>query len=386
MAWNQPGSGGNNPWGRRPAGGSNLEERLKEWQRRLESFFRGGGAGRGGGNGAEGTGPSGDGGSLVLMIVALVLGVWLATGFFQIKAAERGVIQRFGQFIAVKPQGLGWRWPWPIETLTKVNIESVNSSDYKSRVLTADINLVDLHFAVQYRYSDPVKVLFRVRDPKTTLNEVSESAIREIVGQSELDQVLVGSTRSEVTRRSKELIQRTLDFYNTGITVTSVNLTDVQVPEPVIASQRDANKALADQERFIKEAQAYANGIVPVAQGAAARMQQDAEAYKAQVVALADGQTSRFTQLAEAYAQSPDITRKRLYLETMEGIYGRAHKVVIDAKGVGANGNMLYLPLDKLMERTGTRAADPPTLETTIRATPQDADAPAGDVRSRVER
>src|SRR5262249_3908937 len=237
------------------------------------------------------------------------------------------------------------------------NVASVNSSEYKSRVLTSDVNLVDLRFAVQYQLSDPKKVLFAVKDPEATLSEVSEMAIREVVGRSELDNVLVGKTRPEITRRAKQLIQRTLDTYNTGITITTVNLTDVQVPEAVIPSQRDANKALADQERFIKESQAYANSIIPVAQGAAARMQQDAEAYKARVTAIAEGQTSLFTQVEQAYAQAPDITRRRLYMDTIENVLSRAHKVLIDSKAGGGSGggNMFYLPLDKLLEKASSR-------------------------------
>jgi membrane protease subunit HflK len=181
-------------------------------------------------------------------------------------------------------------------------------------------------------------------------------AIREVVGRSELDNVLVGKTRPDITRRTKELIQRTLDSYNTGITITTVNLTDVQVPEAVIPSQRDANKALADQERFVKESQAYANSIIPVAQGAAARMQQDAEAYKSQVTAIAEGQTSRFLQLEAAYSQAPEVTRRRLYMDTVESVLSRAHKVLIDSKAGGSSGgNMFYLPLDKLLEKANAR-------------------------------
>jgi membrane protease subunit HflK len=209
---------------------------------------------------------------------------------------------------------------------------------------------------VQYQLTDPKKVLFAVKDPESTLSEVSEMAIREIVGRSELDDVLVGKTRPEITRRTKELIQHTLDAYNTGITVTTVNLTDVQVPEAVIPSQRDANKALADQERFVKESQAYANSIIPVAEGAAARMQQDAEAYKSQVTAIAEGQASRFSQLEEAYALSPEVTRRRLYMDTIENVLSRAHKVLIDSKsGGGSGGNMFYLPLDKLLDKANGR-------------------------------
>jgi membrane protease subunit HflK len=345
MAWNQPGQ--NNPWGRRPGGqgnGPDLDERVKSWQRRLESLFR-----PGGGRGGEGR-------SVFVLVGVVALALWLASGIFQIKAAEQGVILRFGKLVDIRNQGAGWRWPWPIEQLIKVNVASIQSSEYKSRVLTSDVNLVELRFAVQYQLTDPKKVLFQVKDPEATLSEVSEMAIREVVGRSELDNVLVGKTRPEITRRAKELIQRTLDAYNTGITITTVNLTDVQVPEAVIPSQRDANKALADQERFVKESQAYANSIIPVAQGAAARMQQDAEAYKAQVTALAEGQTARFLELEGAYSQAPEVTRKRLYMDTIENVLARAHKVLIDTKtGNGSGGNMLYLPLDKLLEKSNSR-------------------------------
>ena len=343
MAWNQPGQ--NNPWGRRPGqgGGPDLDERVKSWQRRFESLFR-----PGGGRGNESR-------SLFILLAVVALAVFMLSGFFQIKAAEQGVILRFGRLVDIRQQGWGWRWPW-VETVIKVPVASVKSSEYKSRVLTSDINLVDLRFAVQYQLSDPKKVLFAVKDPEATLSEVSEMAIREVVGRSELDNVLVGKTRPDITRRTKELIQRTLDTYNTGITITTVNLTDVQVPEAVIPSQRDANKALADQERFVKESQAYANSIIPVAQGAAARMQQDAEAYKSQVTAIAEGQTSRFLQLEAAYSQAPEVTRRRLYMDTVESVLSRAHKVLIDSKAGGSSGgNMFYLPLDKLLEKAGAR-------------------------------
>lgn len=365
MAWNQPGQ--NNPWGRRPGGqgnGPDLDERVKSWQRRLESLFR-----PGGGRGGEGR-------PVFVLVGVVALALWLASGIFQIKAAEQGVILRFGKLVDIRQQGAGWRWPWPIEQLIKVNVASVQSSEYKSRVLTSDVNLVELRFAVQYQLTDPKKVLFQVKDPEATLSEVSEMAIREVVGRSELDNVLVGKTRPEITRRAKELIQRTLDAYNTGITITTVNLTDVQVPEAVIPSQRDANKALADQERFVKESQAYANSIIPVAQGAGARMQQDAEAYKAQVTAIAEGQTARFSELEQAYAQAPDITRKRLYMDTIENVLTRAHKVLIDTKQGGSGGNMLYLPLDKLLEKANARDDNMPTAVITGRDESGNSGAP----------
>ena len=340
MPWNQP-SGPQTPWGRRP-GGPDLDERLKSWQRKLESMFRPGGRGT-------------DSGMLILTVLAIVIVGWLWNGVYQVKAPERGVVQRFGRLVAVTAPGLHFRLPWPIESVNVVNVASVNSSDFKSRVLTSDVNLVDLHFAVQYQFSDPVKKLFRVRDPENTLSEVSESAIREIVGRSTLDELLVGSTRPEITRRTKALIQTVLDFYNAGITVTTVNLEDVQVPDAVIPSQRDTNKAQTDKERFQLEAEAYRNGILPVAQGAAARIQQDAQAYKAQVTAIAEGQASRFSQLEGAYALAPEVTRRRLYTDTIESVLAHAHKVIIDSR---AGSNLVYLPIEKLLEKSLNREAE----------------------------
>lgn len=346
MAWNQPNGGQQNPWGRRPGQGTDIDERLKSLQKRFESLFRFGGSGEGGG-----------GGSLAVILGLIVLLVWIFTGFYQVKQAESAVVQRFGALVAIKPAGAGlnWHWPWPIETVTKVNVGKVNSSAFNSRVLTSDINLAELRFSVQYQLADPAKVLFSMRDPEQTLSEVSESAIRETVGRSTLDEVLVGKTRPEITRRTKELIQRTLDAYNSGISIVTVNLEDVQVPDAVIPSQRDANKAQADKERMILESEAYANQIIPVAQGAATRIQQDAEAYKAQVVALAEGQASLFSQVEAAYALAPEVTRRRLYMDTIESVLSHAHKVLIDGK---AGSNMIYLPIDKLLEKGTAREVE----------------------------
>jgi len=286
-------------------------------------------------------------------VIAVI--AWLLSGVYQVKQPERGVVQRFGRLIQVTMPGLHFRMPWPIESVSVVNVSSVNSSDFKSRVLTSDVNLVDLHFAVQYQFADPVKKLFRVRNPEDTLSEVSESAIREIVGRSTLNDLLVGSTRPDITRRTKELIQSVLDNYNTGITVTTVNLEDVQVPDAVIPSQRDANKAQADKERLQLEAEAYRNGILPVAEGGAARMLQDSQAYKSQVTAIAEGQTARFAQLESAYSQAPEVTRRRLYIDTIESVLAHSHKVIIDSH---AGNNLVYLPIDKLLEKSLNRESE----------------------------
>ncbi len=327
MAWNQPG-GQQNPWGRKP-GADGVDQAVKDWQRRIESFFGGG----------PKNGPS------PLILLAIVVVGWLVSGFYQVNPAERGVVQRFGKFVGVRDPGWGWRLRG-VEAITKVNVSAVNSVKYESRVLTADVNLVNLTLAVQYQFSDPVKVLFGVRDPESSLREVSESAIREIVGRGDLEAILV-SARQQVTERTKDLIQRTLDVYGTGIRVTSVNLTEVQVPEAVVPSQRDANKAIADRERLQKEAETYQSGLIPVAEGAASRQIQDAEAYKAQVTALATGEAARFTELRQAYEAAPRVTRERLYLDTIEAVMKGSKKVVIDSK---SSGNVIYLPLDRLTE------------------------------------
>jgi membrane protease subunit HflK len=364
MAWNEPGNRKDPPWGKRPDSPADggLEAALRNFQRRLEGVL-GGGGGAGGG---EAPGGEGGGNFAGLAIIALVV-LWLATGLFQINASDAGVIQRFGKFTNVRGPGVGYKFPWPIETVTKINISRVNSVEYRSRMLTADVNLVEIRSAIQYLYADPVKVLFQVRDPESTLREISESAIREIVGQANLDQVL-GVSRQQITENTRDLIQRTLDAYNSGIRITSVNLTDVQVPDAVIAAQRDANRAIEDRDRFSKEAEAYANDILPKAEGTAQRQIQDAEAYKAQVVALAEGDAARFNSVYAAYAQAPEVTRQRMYIETIEHVMQQSNKVILDAKG-GA-GNMIYLPLDRLGERGGARGSS---------QAPQNA-VPAGQV------
>ncbi len=350
MAWNEPGQRNSPPGGRQPRGPQEdpIASLLAGIKKSLDGVL-GGGGGDGGGTGT--TEGSGIRWPIIVGVMALL---WLASGFFQVDASDRAVIQRFGKFTEVRLPGWGYAFPRPIETVTKVNVSRVNSVEYESRMLTADVNLVEIRSAIQYIYTDPVKVLFQVRDPESTLREISESAIREIVGQTNLDAVL-GAARQQITTNTRDLIQRTLDSYNSGIRVTSVNLTDVQVPEAVIAAQRDANKAIEDRDRYSKEAQAYANDILPKAQGTSQRQKEDALAYKAQVVAIAQGDVSRFNSVYAAYAQAPEVTRQRMYLETIEQIMQQSNKVILDAKS--GSGNMIYLPLDKMTERNAANRA-----------------------------
>ena len=354
MPWNQSG-GSNNPWGKRPQReNQSADEAFKNFQRKLDSILRGN---KGGGAGGEGGGTAFSAGpSAGVILLAFVL-IWLAFGFYTVDAREQAVVQRFGKYHAAAGPGLHWRIPYPVDSITKVRSKEVKSVAYSAKVLTADLNLVEMQFGVQYQLRDPYKFLFKVRDSEETLREVSESAIREVVGRSSLESVFV-SNRQQITAKTKDLIQRTLDQYNAGISVTSVNLTDIQVPDAVAPSQRDANKALADRERLVKEAAAYASGILPVAEGQAQRQLLEAQAYKSQVVAIAEGEASRFEQFATAYTAAPQVTRQRLYIEAIEAVLGKTQKIILDTRA-GAGGNMIYLPLDKLMERRATVTVQP---------------------------
>jgi modulator of FtsH protease HflK len=321
-------------------------------------------------------------------IIALLL--FAAVALFEsgvvVDATEVAVVQRFGRFNRIVGSGLQWRWPPPIESVTKINVTNVNAVSYQSLMLTSDVNLVNITAEVQFLYTDARRVLFRVRDPEATLREVSESAIREVIGQSTLEGVLAGEPRLMITIKTRELIQKTLDSYDSGIEVRKVNLTDVQVPEEVQAAQRDANRAIEDKERLSKEAQAYANDIIPKARGTAQRVLLDAEAYKQQVVAGADGDASRFMQLLTAYQAAPEVTRNRLYVETMEAVLARSKKILVDGKPGG--GNMYYLPLDKLLGAGGGSTGGAPRGTVTVEPVQElpAATAPAGRSRERVER
>jgi len=377
MAWNEPGGGPKNPWGKR-SGKSGGDDAFRKFQRKLDNILKGAGPG---GGGPEGDGPeqaAGEGKFQIGIIAGLAVLLWAYQSFFTIDQAERGVVQRFGQFVSVRDPGLGFHF-WPFETLTKVNTQQVSSVNYTAKLLTQDINLIDMSLAVQYQLRDPVKFLFQVKDPEQTLREVGEMAIREIVGRSTLEEILI-SKREQATTRTKELIQRTLDQYGAGIFITSVNLTDIQVPTDVRPSQEDANKAIADKERLVKEAEAYASGILPVAEGSASRQMQEAEAYRAQVIAISEGEADRFRQLVAQYEKAPRVTRERLYIEAIESVLSRSQKVVVDTKG---NNQMLYLPLDKLIEQQRRNNETEISVVAPRAGAAEDA---AADPRARVER
>jgi membrane protease subunit HflK len=360
MAWNDPGKN-ENPWQRRPGKGPpDLDELLRRLQKQLRGLFGGFGGGGAPGGGSSSAGGRALGvGSVLLGLVA----VWVLFGSFYLNgAAERSVITRFGQYIKTTSGGFNMRLPWPIDRRTVINVTEFNVFTDRTRMLTQDEALVDIDLAVQYRRVDPVKFAFNVRDPEQTLGEVSESAIREVIGQSTLNFVLEAG-RQEISAKTKDLVQRTIAAYNTGIEVISVNLQGVSVPEQVAPAQKDAIKAREDKERATLAAETYANDIVPKARGAAVSVVEGARAHRSRVIADADGQTQRFLALAAEYQRAPAVTRERLYLETIEQVLASSAKIIVDVEGTG---NMIYLPIDKLLElRSPPRnAADtPPTIK-----------------------
>ena len=341
MAWNEPGGEKRDPWNRPHQQQNDLDDILRNIQRRLSALF--GRSGVGGGGASSSNFGKGLAGFLVV-----IGAVWIASGVYRVDAQERAVILRFGKHVDTTGPGYNWHLPWPIERSIIVNVSQVFSITEDSSMLTADTNLVEVHSAVQYTQPDALKFLFQVRGVEETLTQVCESAMREAVGQASLDKALAFDP--SITDRARDLMQRTLNSYGVGINIVGVKLNEVGVPEAVQDAQRDAIKADKDRQRYQQEAEIYRNDVVPRSRGAAAKELQDAQAYKLQVIALAQGQTSRFDQVLAQYEHAPGVTRERMYLETMENVYKNSRKVFMDTKAGG--NNMIYLPLDKLLSQS----------------------------------
>jgi membrane protease subunit HflK len=345
MPWNQPGGDDKDPWsgGSRNQGPPDLDELLKKI------------TGRFGGLGRSGEGKPGSGGFFLLAVVALA--VWLFSGFFIIKEGERGLVLRFGQFNRVANPGLGWHFPVPVERMERVDVERSRSFTHSTNMLTKDENIVKISLEVQYRIKDPYAFQYSVVNPEDTLGQAAVSALREAVGKSEMDFVL-NPGRAEIAASTADMTQQVLDQYKTGLQVNNVNLTNSQPPDEVQAAFSDAIKAREDKERKINEAQAYSNGVIPVARGEAARQLAEANAYKERVISEAEGDASRFSQLLVEYRKAPEVTRERLYLETVEAVLSSTSKVVLDSK---QGNSLMYLPLDKII---GNGANSKPALST----------------------
>ena len=343
MAWNQPGEDKKRPAPRGAPDNASLDDLLRRLQRQVQRLWR----------------PGSGRGMAALSLALLIVAVWLSSGYYQIGATERGVVQRFGRYITTEQPGHGWHWPWPIESVTKLDVAAVEGVSSKALMLTSEQSLIDISWSIQYRIADPQRFLFQVREPEASLRQLGETTVRELIGGSTLAALIDGQGRSRIGAEARARIQKGLDAYGAGLALSSVNLTDVQLPDPVLASQRDAAKAAEERQRAVSEADAYANDILPKAQIAAQRQLTDAQVYATQTVASAEADAQRFTQVAQAYAHAPEVTRSRMYIETMEGILAHSRKIVIDTKGGG--GNTIYIPLDKLAEAMRT-AAQPVAL------------------------
>jgi membrane protease subunit HflK len=359
-------------WGRRGGGGGgggnqgppDLDELWRNFNQRLAGIF-----GRRGGGGASGGGepPSlrqlGGG---VGLLVGLVLIVWFASGFYIVDESQRGVVLTFGKYSETTRPGLRWRVPYPVQSVEVVNVSQVRTievgyrNNVKSKVLrealmlTDDENIVDIQFAVQYTVKDPEDFLFNVRRAEQVVMQVSESAMREIVGKSSMDFVLYEG-REQIAAAAQKLMQDILDRYRTGVAISRVTMQNAQPPEQVQAAFDDAVKAKQDLERQKNEGQAYYNDVVPKARGTASRLIEEANGYRQRVVANAEGEAARFRSVLAEYAKAPAVTRERLYLETMQQIMSSTSKVMIDARG---GGNLLMLPLDKILQMPAGTAAD----------------------------
>lgn len=367
MPWKEPGKGDKDPWnsGDQPP---DLDEVFQNLNSKLKSIF----GGSGGNNRSRKPG-SGSGGIFGILIVALVL--WVGYDSIHIvDEAEQGVVLRFGAYNRTQSPGINFTLPRPFEMMTPVNVSSIRSLEDRGNMLTEDENLVEFLYKVQYRVSSAQDFLFKVRDPELTVKHAAESALRESVGTNRLDAILEGTQRETIRIETQRVLQETLDRYQAGIQINEFNLEDVNVPAAVREAYSDVIRAREDKERFIEEARVHANSVVPEARGQAARIVQEAEGYRQSTVALAEGEAERFRQLLLEYQKAPAITRKRLYLQTMESVFGRSKKVLIDADN---SGNVLYLPLDQLSGSNSSSRMTMPPVVTPDNKTGVDSSAPA---------
>lgn len=361
MAWNEPGgrdkkndpwsSGGNDRGGRRPNGDDqgppDLDEALQKFMDKINSLLGAGKKSGGTGGGSAGGDHSGPGLGFIGVLALLVAVVWAGMGFYTVDQQERGVILRLGKFTETVQPGLQWNPPL-IDDVTILNVTSVRTYDHRSLMLTKDENIVDVDMTIQYVVSDPKNYVLNVRDPETSLGHASESSLRHTVGATNMDGILTEG-RETLALEVQARLQRYMEVYGTGLAISRVNIKNATAPSQVQDAFDDVIKAREDEQRVKNQAESYANGIVPEARGTAQRVIEEASAYREEVVAKATGEADRFSALLDAYQLAPDVTRERLYIETLQQVYANTPKVMVDSD-TGGN-NMMYLPLDKLMER-----------------------------------
>ncbi len=388
MAWNEPGGNDNDPWGNRKNSGGppDLDEVFKNLKKKLDGLFgkqqrRGGSNGSGGGGMHSGL-PGGNLSGKAAGLIAAVLGViWLLSGIYVVQPAQSGVITQFGRLVETTGPGPHWHIPWPVQQVERVDVEQIRSANLVGQqILTQDENIVDIDMTVQYNIKNAADYLFNVSLPDQTLAEVVESAVREVIGGTTLEPVLT-TGRDVVWNTTQDSLQRILDEYESGLNVTAVNLERAQPPEEVQAAFSDAVKAREDKERFINEAQAYRNEVLPQARGDAQGVLEASEAYKTRVEQAALGESERFLSLLGEYEKAPGVTSERLYIEAMESVLSNTNKVLVDQSEGGSN-NLMYLPLDKLMEQnqnrrnSGSEQEGRPSLSSLNNDSPRFADLP----------
>ncbi|THC46044.1 FtsH protease activity modulator HflK [Massilia sp. Mn16-1_5] len=381
--------------GRRPGEGPpDLDQMWRDFNARLNRLF-----GSRGNNGGDAGGPyrsEGRGAGITASVIGfIVLLIWLASGAFIVQEGQVGVVTTFGRLSHTTGAGFNWRWPAPIQAHETVNVSQVRTAEIgyrdnvrnkqgaESLMLTDDENIIDIQFAVQYTLKDPVAWVFNNRDQDTTVHQVAETAIREVVGKSKMDFVLYEG-REKVALDVHNMIQQIVDRYKLGALITNVTMQNVQPPEQVQSAFDDAVKAGQDRARARNEGEAYANDVIPRARGAAFRLLQDAEAYRSMVVENATGNASRFNQVVTEYAKAPGVTRDRMYLDTMQQIFSSTSKVMVDAK---SGSNLLYLPLDKLIAQVAANDAATGTARSGPVQAPQEQPAatPSQEVMQTIE-
>jgi membrane protease subunit HflK len=381
----------------RKDGPPDLDELWRDFNRKLNGLFGGKGGSRRGGAGGGGDNGSGgpqfqpnmkSAGLGIGLIAGVALLVWLGSGFFIVQEGQRAVVTSFGKYTHTADAGFQWRFPYPFQAHETVPVTQLRSVDVgrnnvnqatglrDSSMLTEDENIVDIRFTVQYRLKDARAYLFENNRPDEAVVQASESAVREIVGRSKVDSVLY-EQRDALAADLVKSVQTQLDRLNSGVIIANINVQNVQVPDQVQAAFNDAVKAGADRDRFKNEGQAYASDVIPKARGAAARLKEESDGYRARVIAQADGDAQRFRSVLTEYERAPAVTRDRLYIETMQQVYSNVSKVMVDSRG---GSNLLYLPLDKLMQQVGVTAGATPAPGPVPADT---APAAAGDVRSR---
>ncbi len=363
-------------WGRKKNGSGppDLDEILRNVNKKLNDLFGGSGKRTSSNNSGDGSNSGGGdnfkrlgGGLSVGVLLVILLMLWMASGFYIVNEGQRGVVLRFGQYSETTPAGLSWHLPYPAETVELVNVSQVRTIEIgyrknvtskvlkESLMLTDDENIIDIQFAVQYILKSPQEYLFNNRDPDEAVLQAAESSIREVIGKSTMDYVLYEG-REDVAAKATVLMQSLLDRYKIGIAISKVTMQNAQPPEQVQAAFDDAVKAGQDKERQKNEGEAYANDVIPKAKGNAARLMEESEGYKQRVIENSAGDANRFKQILVEYDKAPDVTRDRLYLDMMQEVLMKTNKILVDSK---SSNNLLYLPLDKMIEKSNTTTATP---------------------------